>query len=346
VKKLWSEFKYWIFILIFLAILFELVASMILFRKYTPAKSAALHIISNLFKKAGAEQYSYEPWLMFRLSDYQSDSININGFERKSVPGTFIKPGSADTVDIYFFGGNTMFGQHLSDSETIPSRFVKAYQNENPSTSVRVKNFGIPHYYSKQELMLLTSLLFKGDRPDIAVFLDGLSDFYPAHMLYYDRPFFSYALQQSFEGKMFQKGNGSFVDSTEQFYDDPAGISAGDYNNALIAKYRNNIRMAANLCKAAGIKSYFFCQPVPFYKNSQGGKQYKGNYKRFEYIYPELEKNKDPIANFYFLGNMNENEKEKHNQEQYVDELNYTPAFADKIAKQILNTIKNDLHAR
>ena len=347
-KKLWSEIKYWVFILFFLAVLFELVASMILFRKYTPARSAALHIFSNLISKPNAEQYTYEPWLMFRLADHQSDSINISGFIRKSAPDIFIKPGSTDTLDIYFFGGNSMFGQNLSDSETIPSRFIKACEDEMLSKCVRVKNFGIPHYYSKQELMLLTSLLFKGDRPDIVIFLDGLNDFYPARMLYYDRPFFSYALQQSFEGKMLQKGRETFIDSTDQLYDDPVGITTADYNNALISKYINNIRMNARLCKAMGIKSYFFCQPVPFYK-SPSSQQYKGNFKRFDYIYPELEKNRDSISNFYFLGDMSRKEKEKEKEKEReresgdYDGVNYTPAFADKIAKEIFGTIKNDL---
>ena len=336
-KKRWSEFKYWAVILLLLAVLFELVASMLLFRKYVPAKSASLHIISNLIEKKDAEQYAYEPWLMFRLADYQSDKINIRGFERKSVPDAFFKDGSSDTIDIYFFGGSTMFGYHLSDNETIPSKFVRACMNENLSKSIRVKNFGIPHYYSKQELMLLTSLLFKGDRPDIVVFFDGINDFYPARMLYYDRPFFSYALQQSFEGKMLQRRNQTFVDSTDDLYNTPAGISETDYNNALITKYTNNIRMAANLCKTAAIKSYFFCQPVRFYsKDSTTKNHVKGNWQRIESIYRKIEENRDSLGNFYFLGDVNE-------ERGYIDGCNYTSAFADEIAKEILNDVKNDL---
>ena len=274
---------------------------------------------------------------MFRMADFHSNNVNITGFERKSVPDAFINKVSADTIDIYFFGGNTMFGQNIADSETIPSRFISAYREENPSRSVRVKNFGVPHYYSKQELMLLTSLLFDGHRPDIVIFLDGLNDFYPARMLYYDRPYYSYALQQSFEGKMFQKGKENFTDSTNAFYDVPAGVSVNDYNDALISKFSNNIRMTSGLCKTAGIKSYFFCQPVPFYQNSQTDQQHTGISRRFEYIYPQLEKNTDSLSNFYFLGNMSQP------MNGYVDGQNYSPAFADKIANQILSTVKKDL---
>ena len=368
-KKLWSEVKYWIFILIFLAILFELVASMILFRKYTPGKLATLHFTGKLFEKGAgqkaynmhkmsrpgasddvnkmiadetknATQYSYEPWMMFRMANHHSKYVNVNGFERKSAPDALIKSGSADTIDIYFFGGNTMYGYNLADDETIPSYFLKAYQQENPNRSVRVGNFGVPHYYSKQELMLLSSLLFEGRRPDIVIFLDGMNDFYPSRILYYDRPWFSYALQQSFEGKMAEKRKNTFIDSTDQFYKDPPGITGNDYHDELVLKYQNNIRMATGLCRNMGIKSYFFCQPVPFYKNGNLSRnEYQGNYKRFEYIYPELEKNKDSLDNFYFLGNMLENEKGN----AFIDSFNYSPAFSEKVAKQILHFVKKDL---
>ena len=368
-NKLWSEVKYWVIILIILAVLFELVASMILFRKYIPGNLAILHFTGKLFKKGAgqkaydmhkmsrpgvsdevnkmiadetkdATQYSYEPWMMFRMANYNSKYVNVNRYERRSSPDAFIKSGSPDTIDIYFFGGNTMYGYNLADDETIPSRFLKAYQQQNPARSVRVRNFGIPHYYSKQELMLLSSLLFEGSRPDIVIFLDGMNDFYPSRILYYDRPWFSYALQQSFEGKMAQTGKAAFIDSTDQLYNDPPGITGNNYNDELLLKYKNNIRMATDLCRNTGIKSYFFCQPVPFYKNSNLTRnKYQGNYQRFEYIYPELEKYKDSLANFYFLGNMLEDE----NENAFIDSFNYSPAFSEKVAIQILNTVKNDL---
>ena len=218
-KKFWSEFKYWFFVLLVLAILFELVASMILFRKYTTGRLATTHFTEKLFKKGAgekmydlhrqarpdssavvnemiadesfqSERYRYEPWLMFRIDDHHSRYVNTNGFERKSVPDVFINSSSTDTIDIYFFGGNNMYGYQLADHETIPSKIVETYQKQHPAKSIRVKNFGVPHYYSKQELMLLSTLLFEGHRPDMVIFLDGLNDFYPSRMLYYDRPFF------------------------------------------------------------------------------------------------------------------------------------------------------------
>jgi hypothetical protein len=99
-KKLWSEIKYWIFILIFLGFLFEMVASMVLYRKYTTGKLAIFHFVESFFKKKAGEaaykmhenarpdssdainkkiadeslqakSFSYEPFMMFRVADFK-----------------------------------------------------------------------------------------------------------------------------------------------------------------------------------------------------------------------------------------------------------------------------------
>lgn len=342
IKKLWSEIRYWLFILIILGFLFEMVASMMFYRKYTTGKFAIQHFASDLFSKPpdNEVQFSYEPWMMFRVADHHSSNVNVNGFERASSPSEYINTSSKDTVDIFFFGGSAMYGYNAADTQTIPSQIVKLIQKNNSVKSVRVRNFGIPHYYSKQQLMLLTALLFQDQKPDIVVFLSGMEDFYSARMLYYDRPFYSYALQQSFEGKMLQKRDPSFVDSTAQFYDDPPGVNADQFNNTLYNKYVSNLKNVSMLCDKAGIKSYFFCQPVPFYNFSAPVKEtFKGNYARFERIYPMMEKNADSVHNLHFLGNMLKNETAS----AFIDGVNYSPGFSQKISAEIYETIKNDL---
>lgn len=338
-KKLWSEIKYWLFILLSLGVLFEMVASMMLYRKYATGKFAITHFTERLFGKGPddhsfARNFTYEPWMMFRVSDYHSERVNVSGFERKSAPDLYVNPSSKDTLTIYFFGGSTMFGPNLADAETIPSQFVKLIQKNNPVKSVRVRNLGIPHYYSKQDLILLTSKLFSGDKPDMVVFLTGMDDFYPARMLYYDRPHFSYALQQAFDGKMLQKSDPSFTDSTKEFYDDPAGVAPEQYNAQLYSKYVNNLKSASLMCDREGIKSYFFCQPVPFF-NYPG---YKGGPTRFNNIYPMLEKNADSIRNFVFLGNLLKDETASA-----YDGLDYSPDVSQKIAGALYDSIKSEL---
>ena len=131
---------------------------MILFRKYTYGKLAFLHFTERLFGKPSPHEvtFAYEPYLMFRAADITSDPVNVSGFRRKSVPDVHATTTSPDTIDIYFFGSSTMYGEGLNDEQTIPSQFVKHYQASNPARSIRVHNFGVPHYYSKQQLMLLS----------------------------------------------------------------------------------------------------------------------------------------------------------------------------------------------
>lgn len=315
-KKLWSEIKYWIVILLFLGLIFEMVASMVLYRKYTAGKLAILQVAKELFKD-DAKHFTYEPWLMFRSADYSSENFNSKGFERKSAPAEYINTGTGDTMDIYFFGGSSLYGPDVTDSETIPSQFIKQCNASHPATSIRVRNFAVPMYYSKQELMLLTSLIFQGHRPDIVVFIDGVTDFGVPHMLYYDKPFFSYALRQTFEGKMFEKGGGHFIDSTNEYYKDPSGIDPDVFYRELASRYTNNLNQAAALCNKAGIKSYFFCERP------------ETSSKRLAAIFSHLEQNSDRIDNFNFIGSS--------------EDGNYSPDNTARIAGQILATIKNEL---
>lgn len=371
--SIWKQIYYWIVCFFILAFFFEMISSMILYRKYTTGNLAILHFADKMVKKTPplslyhdvqekvrpdsskttsraiadaiweANKYSYEPWLQFRAADYKSEYVNISGFERKCVPNVFINKKSSDTIDIYFFGGSTMYGYNVSDAETIPSQFLDLYRKKFPSgKSVRIKNFGVPYYYSKQELLLLTKLIFEGQRPDMVIFLDGLNDFYPSRMLYYDRPHFSYAMQQAFDDKMFQTGKRSIIDTSDQFYIDAPGIPSAEYYQQLYNKYINNITQATRLCEQVGTKSFFFCQPVPFYNypnRNDDPISYKVSYDRYDYVYPLIQKKADSTQNLRFLGDMLKDEQGL----PFVDQVHYSPAFCRKIAEQMLNAVEQSL---
>jgi lysophospholipase L1-like esterase len=285
-------------------------------------------------------KYTYEPWLQFRVSDIKSNYVNVSGFERKTIPDQYINPLSKDTLLIYFFGGSTMYGYNVSDAETIPSQFVRLYQKKFPNAkSIRVKNFGVTYYYSKQELMLLSKLLFEGHTPDIVVFMDGLNDFYPSRMLYFDKPHFSYAMQQVFDDQLYLKSKRSFIDTSEVFYLDVPSVEPEDYYSHLHDKYLLNITHAESLARTFGSRAYFVCQPVPFFNypnRSNDPISYKVNYARYDSIYPQLSKVASSKPNMLFLGDMLQNEKGF----PFVDHVHYSPAFSENIAERILTFIE------
>jgi hypothetical protein len=281
-----------------------------------------------------SNKFEYEPWVEFKNIDFKGKYVNVAASQRASVPEAYINPGSKDTIDIFFFGGSTTFGFNVADHETLPSQFLQLYKAKYPNgRSLRVYNFGTPTYYSYQELMLFTKLIFEGKRPDVVVFLDGVNDFWFAKASYYNQSYFSHVFRQAFGG-FGSGGSIGLQDTANRLYMDPENIPLEQFNNTLIDHYFTNIRNASMMANMAGTKSFFFCQPVPFYKypnQQQDPICFKDKNTRYDYIYPIIEKNTDSLPGFTFLGNMLEGEKGY----PFVDGLHYSPGFIKKVAEQI-----------
>jgi len=80
-----------------------------------------------------------------------------------------VNDGTDDSKRAYFFGGSTMFGLGLPDSQTIPSLFAAA-------TGIHSENYGALGYTSHQSLVLLLQMLQAGHRPNLVIFYDGVND--------------------------------------------------------------------------------------------------------------------------------------------------------------------------
>lgn len=290
-----------------------------------------------------SNRFEYEPWVEFKNIDYKGKFVNVEGSQRKSDPAVFISSSSADTIDIFFFGGSTTFGFNVADNETIPSQFLQLYKAKYPQgKSVRVYNFGTPTYYSYQELVLFTKLIFEGQRPDIVIFIDGVNDFWFAKASYYDQTYFSYILRQVFTQNLLTGGKFQFKDTADRMYKDPENIPLDQYNNTLVEHYFRNIRNARMVADMVNAKSFFFCQPVPFYKYPNQQKDpicFKDQNTRYDHIYPMIEKQADSLPGFTFMGNMLQTETGY----PFVDGLHYSPAFTRKVTEQILLRVEEAL---
>lgn len=290
-----------------------------------------------------SNRFQYASWVEFTNINYKGSYVNIEHGMRKSVPENFIHSASADTFDIYFFGGSTMFGFNVADNETLPSQFVEKYRQQYPGgRSIRVHNFATPTYYSYQELIQYANLIFQGHRPDMVIFLDGVNDFWFGRASYYNQSYFSFVLRQVFKGDLLAGGKFQLKDSSSYMFLDPPGISQQTFNQGLIDNYINSIRNASLLASATGAKAYFFCQPVPFYKYPNQQKDpicFRDQHTRYDTIYPVLESKKDSIPNFTFLGNMLQQESGY----PFVDGLHYSPLFTAKVAQEILNRVGKEI---
>jgi hypothetical protein len=374
-KRKITKTKGCIFSLVALALLFiliELIFSVFFFHKYSDERLASLEavkMVRGMLKKKpnpinvpnqqmvrpdsslaanqgiaeethASNKFQYEPWIEFRNIDFQGSYVNVSNSVRKSIPAEFINSASGDTIDIYFLGGSTTFGFNVADAETIPSQIVKLYREKYPNgKSLRVFNMGIPVYYSYQELIHFSNMVFRGHRPDIVVFLDGVNDFWFAKASYYSQSYFSYILRQVFTQDLLTYGKFNFKDTSDIMWKNPANIPLNEFHDVLISNYVRSIRNAAMMGNMVGTKTFFFCQPVPFYNYPRQQADpicFKDTNTRYDYIYPAIEKMKDSLPNFTFLANMLQNET----QQPFVDGLHYSPAFNRKIAGEMLKVIE------
>ncbi len=323
-------------------------------RRQQPSINASNHFLvrpdsSETVNTAIAEEtiksnkFVYRSWVDFRSGDFDGTYMHMEDGIRRSSPSEYISPSSSDTIDIYFFGGSTMFGFNVQDHETIPSQLVDLYREKYPNgKSIRVVNYAIPTYYSYQELMLFSDLIYRNHRPDIVVFLDGINDFWFATSSYYRQSYFSYVFRQVFNQELGANGNFKFVDTADAMFKNPRNIPLEHYNTTITNNYVENMRNIGRMADLIGAKRYFFCQPAPFYNypNQQNDPMcFKDTSTRFNDIYPVLEQKAGQLPHFTFLGNMLKDERGY----PFVDGLHYSPGFIRKISGEILQQLEKDL---
>lgn len=114
----------------------------------------------------------YTPYVGISLRDFSGEFVNIRDRVRKS----YEPPASdSDPIEVWFFGGSTMFGFDLQrDLHTIPSEVARLAERDG--YRIRATNFGAPGYVNFQEVTLFLLALGTGRRPDVVVFYDGVND--------------------------------------------------------------------------------------------------------------------------------------------------------------------------
>jgi hypothetical protein len=166
------------------------------------ALGASLDVAGNVLHRGGNGQsgarvaqvgaWAHEPWatqLTYEIASSSSLMIPqpLRGWTFPDYAGRFVhvKNGvrrsyepraSAGTapINVFFFGGSTMFGAYQRDEHTIPSQFARLA--EAVRRPVRVVNYGVIGYGIWQELELLEELLTRGDIPDLVIFYDGANE--------------------------------------------------------------------------------------------------------------------------------------------------------------------------
>lgn len=130
-----------------------------------------------LLEESWTRTYQFRPFLQFAERPFQGTYVRVDrhGFRYGAEPLNW--PPAPTRFNIFFFGGSTAFGYGVADHETIAAALQRRLGPQG-GRPVAVYNFGCGYYYSIQERLLFEQLLLDGHRPDLAIFLDGLNEFY------------------------------------------------------------------------------------------------------------------------------------------------------------------------
>jgi len=251
---------------------------------------------------------------------------------------------------IWMFGGSTMFGWGVPDDQTIASHLARILSHALPERSVTVINQGHSYFFSSQELALFQTLLRRGERCDVAVFLDGLNEAFVYSLE--DAPAFSNRMRSAFEQEQSRNPTAAthFFWISRQF--PPLKLLASIKNRLVgqrtadaipllthseptydpVRKYQLNMAAEAALGNTQGIKTLFFWQPVP------DDPDYAPQRELARGIRESVHSN-----NFYFVADMFSGVDPA---DVYVDQHHYGDTACERVAEVIAKEILPQIPSR
>jgi len=318
--------------------------------------------IDTLLKETWSRPVIYNPFTQFKERPYRGFYVNVdsNGFRITKNQGPW--PPQSNSLNIFLFGGSTTFGYGVPDDQTIASH-LQAYLTSRLDRDLRVYNFGQGSYYSTQERILYEELLASGFVPDIALFIDGVNDFYHNSneplLTNRFREFVEHPVSSSINEiisttslsrvtRVFRDRFSRWLlkeeQSSEQFNEKAeANVNSRKFGDGksidlVIKRYLTNKKLIEAVSKSFGVKPIFVWQPSPTYHYdrryhpfSEGG---FGGHSLSQYGYQRIAEliEKNPFGdNFMWCADIQKNEKIA----LYVDKMHYSAGFSKQFAMVI-----------
>jgi hypothetical protein len=119
--------------------------------------------------------YVYEPLAQFREGPRSGKFVNIDPAGFRKGAGAAAWPPDPARYNVFVFGPSSTFGSGLPDWQTVPAFIEKNLLKTK--TSATVYNFGRVNYFSTHSVLAFQKLLMDGIVPDVAIFMDGSSEF-------------------------------------------------------------------------------------------------------------------------------------------------------------------------
>ncbi len=246
--------------------------------------------IEDLLRETWSRSVAYEPFTQYKERPYAGKYVNVHkgGFRITKDQGPW-PPDRNKYFTVFLFGGSTTFSFGLSDDQTIASYFQPLLATAGVQREARVYNFGRGAYHSTQELILFERLILSDFIPDMAIFIDGLNEFFNTE----DQPMFTVRLERLFDGKigedcgwlqilkdlpmtraaLWTRGVVESISFKNKRNEAENGISPEEnesYNREKAIKnirdrYLKNKKMIEVLAGAYGVNVIFVWQPIPHY---------------------------------------------------------------------------------
>ncbi|OAN66783.1 SGNH/GDSL hydrolase family protein [Magnetospirillum moscoviense] len=296
----------------------------------------------------------YSPFVEYRMTPYQGRHFTITeqGFRPNDLaPQDLARPGRK----VFVFGGSTTMGSGVANSETIPAAVERALQAAG-LTDVQVFNFGVVSYFSTQERIALERLLTAGIKPDVAVFIDGLNDFYyctiPDQSSWNER-LVQLTSARSRQPLMLEIANRSNVVQLARHLGGDKSVMVREWGSfcqsdadvaGVVQRLDTNRRILDGMAERLGFELIFVQQPVPTYHYDNAKRvvpvtdEMLGYHANARRGYPMMAAMRDMgslwTRNLLWLA-----ELEPASANAYVDMVHYSPAFNDIIGRAIADEI-------
>ena len=300
-------------------------------------------------------KYVYEPFTAFKDGTFHGRFVNIDPAGFRVIKDQAPWPPRPGDFKIFVFGGSTTFGFALADNESIPSYLQECVRSRDPSRPVAVYNFARNGYFSTQEMILFQQLLSAGLVPQVAVFIDGLNEYWRADGV----PLGTEKMRRFMDGKpgpspleklpmvqaarwlssRWKKPQGR----TSVDYDDPAHV------RAVLDNWLSNKEMTELVAEGFGVRPMFVWQPVPAYQYDlryhflyKPGAEHAASNQRWRSGYALMDEMRVPgkMGNHVlWLANMQQDKREN----LYVDHWHYTAPFSKEIAGRICQALADSL---
>lgn len=312
-----------------------------------------------IYRDLAAMKVLYDPNAVWSLAPQHGATLNIDEAGHRHTCYLSEVNNTKPAVQIFMFGGSTLFGTGSDDCNTIPSQLVK--QLTRSTQSVQITNFGVTGHESTQELAHLIAELRKGARPDIVIFYDGVNDVYAgayspgipgAHenLDSITNRFESSAWSQIWKNSSLMKLTSYIVDRTKRH---SFAKTKTDSINETINTYKTNLEILDSLSHRYGFQYIAFWQPVMYVSHKSLTAYEKSNNETgllshiYQDAYGQRAKNSEfKQLSFYDISSVFDREQE----DIYVDYCHVAPKgnqlVAEVMADKVLPLINKAIAAK